>query len=148
MLATLQQPSTRRAPNSPRGTRTARAATARRISRKERARYVSLARFCSGLAVALLLVMTYVQLTARLTGLNYAVARAQRERATLLAESGRLDDRLAVLRSDDRLAAVAGRLGMREPQQFAVVALRVPVRPHERSHVAFLAGLASIFGAK
>ena len=38
----------------------------------------------------------------------------------------RLDDRIAALRSDERLAALAARLGMREPQRFAVVRLAAP----------------------
>jgi len=133
---------------APKRTRTARGATQRRITRKDRARYIGLFRFCALLAVALSLVMIYVMLTAQLTSLNYAVGRAQRERSALLAETARLDDRLAVLRSDDRLAMVAGRLQMQDPDQFAIVTLPVPVQQRDRSHLAFLAGLASIFGAK
>jgi hypothetical protein len=129
--------------------RTAKRATQRRISRKDRARYIGLVRFCACLGVALSLVMVYVMLTARLTSLNYAVARAQHERVSLQAETARLDDRLAALRSDDRLAAVAGRLHMHDPQQFAIVTL--PPAAHtgdDRTHLALLAGLASLFGAK
>jgi cell division protein FtsL len=92
--------------------------------------------------------MLYVTLTARLTSLNYAVARAERERAQLQAETGRLDDQLAALRSDDRLARVAAQLHMSDAQQFAVVTLAPPVRHEDRSHLAFLSGLASLFGAK
>jgi cell division protein FtsB len=128
--------------------RTAKEATQRRISRKERARYAGLLRFCAALAVGLSVVMLYVMLTARLTSLNYAVAKAERERATLQAETARLDDRLAALRSDDRLAAVAAKLHMQDPQQFAVVSLPPPARPVDRSHLAFLSGLANFFGAK
>ena len=128
--------------------RSAKQAAQRRISRKDRARYVGLARFCAVLAVSLALVMLYVMLTARLTGLNYAVAKAQRERIELQAETARLDDRLAALRSDDHLANVAARLHMQDPQQFAIVALPPPARAPDRSHIALLAGLASLFGAK
>ena len=133
---------------APKRVRTVRNATQRRISRKDRAGYIGLLRFCGVLAVALCLLMIYVMLTAQLTSLNYAVGRAQRERAALLAEDARLDDRLALLSSDDRLAALATRLQMQDPQRFAIVALPPPVRSPDRSHVAFLAGLASIFGAK
>jgi uncharacterized membrane protein YgcG len=132
----------------PRNVRTAKHATQRRISRKERARYIGLVRFCGVLAVALSLVMIYVMLTARLTSLNYSMAKAQRERVALLAETARLDDRLAALRSDDRLAALAARMHMQDPQQFAVVTLPAPARSEDRAHLAFLAGLASLFGAK
>lgn len=131
-----------------RNARTAKNATHRRISRKERARYIGLVRFCGVLAVSLALVMLYVMLTARMTSLNYSVAKAQRERASLQAETARLDDRLAALRSDDRLAGVAARLGMQDPQQFAIVALPSPARLPDRSRLALLAGLASLFGAK
>jgi hypothetical protein len=92
--------------------------------------------------------MLYVTLTARLTSLNYAVARAERERAQLQAETARLDDRVAALRSDDRLARVAAQLHMSDPQQFALVTLPPPVTHQDRSHLAFLADLANLFGAK
>jgi hypothetical protein len=92
--------------------------------------------------------MAYVTLTARLTSLNYAVARAERERAQLQAETAHLDDRIAALRSDDRLARVAAQLHMGDPQQFALVTLPAPARPEDRSHLAFLSGLANFFGAK
>lgn len=128
--------------------RTAKQATQRRISRKERARYAGLLRFCAGLVAVLCLVMLYVMLTARLTGLNYAMAKAQRDRAELSAETARLDDRLAGLRSDDRLAGVAARLHLQDPIQFAIVTLPAPVQRHDRAHVALLSGLASLFGEK
>jgi cell division protein FtsL len=92
-------------------------------------------------------VMAYVTLTARLTSLNYAYAKAQRERATLQAETARLDDQLAALKSDDRLARVAAKLHMQDPAQFAMVSLPAPV-PQAPSRLAFFAGLAGLFGAK
>src|SRR5579884_1483289 len=111
--------------------RTARQATQRRVSRKARARYSSLLQFCGILAVTLFGVMLYVTLTARLTSLNYAVAKAQLERTKLQAETARLDDRLAQLRSDDRLAHVAASLHMQDPQQFAIVQLPAPVHEED-----------------
>jgi hypothetical protein len=128
--------------------RTAKHATQRRVSRAARARYSALLRFCAVLAVGLTLVMAYVTLTARLTSLNYAVAKAQHERTELQMETARLDDKLAALRSDDRLAHVAAQLHMRDPQQFAIVNLPAPEHPVDRSRLAFLAGLASLFRAK
>ena len=95
--------------------------------------------------VGLCAVMFYVMLTARLTSLNFAVARAERTRASLQAETARLDDRMAALRSDDRLLRIATQLQMREPQQFALVSLP-PAQP-QRSRL-FLSSLASWFGAK
>lgn len=144
MLAQPRQQSQPRIKN----VRTAKQATQRRISRKERARYVQLARFCGVLAVSLCLVMVYVMLTARLTSLNYTAAKAQHERATLAAQTARLDDQIAALRSDDRLASVAARLHMQYPQQLSVVTLPRPVRHEDRSHLALLSGLTTLFGAK
>lgn len=128
--------------------RTAKQATQRRVSRKERARYSSLFGFCSVLAVGLTLAMLYVTLTAKLTSLNYAFAKAERDRAALQAQSARLDDRLASLTSDDRLARLAVRLHMSDPQQFGVVTLPPPVQRQDVSHLAFLSGLASLLHAK
>jgi hypothetical protein len=92
--------------------------------------------------------MLYVMLTARLTSLNYAVAKAKLERSELQAQTARLDDQLAALRSDDRLAWVAARLHMQDPTQFAMVQLPAPVREEAPSRLAFFAGLAGIFRAK
>jgi len=128
--------------------RTARQATQRRVSRKARARYSSLLQFCACLAVTLCGVMLYVMLTARLTSLNYAVAKEQHERTTLQAETARLDDRLAALKSDDRLARVAASLHMQDPTQFAMISLPQAVHREAPSRLAFFAGLAGLFGAK
>lgn len=92
--------------------------------------------------------MLYVTLTAHLTSLNYAVAKAERQRADLQAETARLDDELAALRSDDRLARLAARLHMTDPQEFAVISLPVPVRHEDDAHLAFLSGLASLLHAR
>jgi hypothetical protein len=128
--------------------RTAKHATERRVKRKARARNAPVMQFCAALCAGLCLLMLYVMLTARLTSLNYAVARAQRERAQLQGEVARLDDRLATLRSDERLGAIAVKLHMHEPQTFAMVTLPHEATTHERSRLAFLAGIAGIFGSK
>ena len=129
--------------------RTAKQATQRRRSRKARARYSMLLTFCAILAAVLSGAMLCVTLTARLTSLNYAVARAERERATLAAQNARLDDELARLQSADRLARVAQRLHMGDPQQFALVVLPRPaVRRENGARLAFLAGLAGLLHAK
>lgn len=128
--------------------RTARNATQRRVSRAARARYSSLLQFCAVLAVVLCGVMLYVTLTARLTSLNYAVAKAQEEKTDLQSQTARLDDQLAALRSDDRLARVAAKLHMKDPQQFAMVSLPAPAHEQAPSRLAFFAGLAGLFGVK
>ena len=106
-----------------------------------------MSRFCIILAGVLTLVMVYVMLMAHLTSMNYALARAERERNALQAQSMRLDDRLARLRSDDRLAAIAAKLGMRDPQQFALVKLPPPVAERDRSHIALFTSVAGWLGA-
>ena len=128
--------------------RSAKEATQRRVSRAARARYAALLRFCFGLALALGCFLLYVTLTARITSLNYAIGRAERERLTLQAQTNRLDDEIAQLRSDERLARVAEQLHMQEPQQFAIVLLPPPAAKRDRSHLAFLSGLTTLFGVK
>lgn len=127
--------------------RSARAATHRRIVKKSKARYTGIWRTTIALGCMLTLLMGYVVLTSNLTGLSYAVAKAQRDRESLLEETMRLDDRIAALRSDDRLATMAARLGMREPQQFAVVHVRAPqvAATNGQSHLAVLPSLAGFF---
>lgn len=146
--ATLRQPARDTAAPEKVRVRTARNATQRRVSRAARAKYSALLQFCAVLGVLLFGVMLYVTLTARLTSLNYAVAKAQRERTALQAETARLDDQLAALKSDDRLARVAATLHMQDPTQFAMVSLPAPVHEPSPSRLAFFAGLAGLFGAK
>ena len=95
--------------------RAVRAATQRRKARKARARYVGITRTLAVLTAVMMLLMSYVVLTSSLTGLSYAVAKAQAGREALQEETMRLDDRIAALRSDDRLSQLAARLGMTEP---------------------------------
>lgn len=98
--------------------------------------------------ITLVGVMAYVTLTARLTSLNYAVAKAQHERTALQTDTARLDDQLAALKSDDRLARVAAKLHMQDPAQFAMVQLPAAAHAEHPSRLAFFAGLAGLFGAK
>jgi hypothetical protein len=125
--------------------RSARTATHRRKVRSSRARYASIGRVCVGLSAVLSLLMTYVVLTSSLTGLSYAVAHAQHQREALQEETIRLDDRLAEMRSDDRLAGIAAKLGMRDPQQFAMVHISVPRVADSRTHFTMLSSLAGLF---
>jgi hypothetical protein len=125
-----------------RNPRVARAATQRRILHKSRARYSNITRVSAAIGGLLFLFMIYVLLTSTLTGLSYAVAKAEHQRESVLEETMRLDDGIAALRSDDRLSALAVRLKMDEPQRFAVIRLsRPPVVP-DRPHVAVLSSLA------
>ncbi|MDQ2680347.1 MAG: hypothetical protein M3Y21_04910 [Candidatus Eremiobacteraeota bacterium] len=103
--------------------RTAKAATQRRQTHSARMRYAGLAKFSIALIGVAALMMIYVMLVSNLTSLNYSVAKADHERSVLQAQTARLDDQLGKLRSDDRLAAIAAQLGMRDPAQFAIVTL-------------------------
>src|SRR5947209_1404093 len=118
--------------------RTAKHATAQRVSRKQRERYRTLLQFSAGLVFAVIGFMLYLDLNANLTRLNYAYVKAERERASLQGQTARLDEQLAALRSDDRLAAIAAQLHMQDGQQFAIVAMPVPAAPARRTHVALL----------
>jgi len=128
--------------------RTAKNATQKRRAHAVRSRYATIWRFSVALAVGLILVMTYLMLTANVTSLNYAVARAERERAGLQSETMRLDDRLAQLRSDSRLARIAAKLNMRDPQQFALVKMPVRRPQSDDRHIALLSAISGWFGAK
>ncbi len=122
--------------------RTVRAATARRIVRASRARYATVGRVFVGLICALAFLMGYVVLTSSLTGMSYAIARAQVKREALQEETIRLDDQIAALRSDARLAEIAARLGMRDPQRFAMIRTEVPRIARTGSHFPVLSSLA------
>jgi hypothetical protein len=125
--------------------RVARAATERRTVRKSRARYTDVWRAARVIGVLLIAFMSYVVLMSSLTGLSYAVASAERQREAVQMESMRLDDKINALQSDERLSIIAARLGMRDPERFAVV--RVPQQhpENDRSHVAVLSSLAGMF---
>ena len=125
--------------------RSTRAATQRRFVRKSRARYAGIARVFTTLSCVLFLLMTYVLLTSSLTGLSYAVATARAQREALQEETMRLDDRIAALRSDDRLATLAARLGMRDPQEFAVVRIAAPKIARAQPRFPVLSSLAGFF---
>jgi cell division protein FtsL len=112
------------------------------MGRTSRARYTTLVRMLAVLLCILALLMGYVVLTSSRTGLSYAVARAAAQREALQEETMRLDDRIAALRSDDRLAELAARLGMRPPQRFAVVREDEPRIARAGSHFRLLSSLA------
>ena len=122
--------------------RTIAAATQRRRGRTARARGALLARVCVATLAVMTLLMGYVVLTSTFTGLSYAVARNAATREALQEESIRLDDRIAALRSDARLADIAARMGMREPERFAVVRVQMPRVARASSRIPILSSLA------
>jgi cell division protein FtsL len=114
---------------------------ARRRARRTRLRgYGMLARITLVVAVVLAPIMTYVLMMGNLTALNYALAQANAQKLALQEETMRLDDRIAALKSRDRLADVATRLHMHDPQTYAVVDLQRPAPPPPTG-IAFLGSL-------
>lgn len=116
-----------------------RIATRRRVRLAQRRASVALLRVGGCAAAIVVPLMLYVMLTANLTSMNYALAHAQTEKAALLALTMRQDDRIARLESRGRLAAIAARLNMHDPQAYAVVTLPAPsVAPPAATGVAML----------
>lgn len=106
-----------------RNQRTARAAAQSRYVKTTRAAYGGLVKTGAVLGLALIALLGYVMLTSSMTSLSYADAKAHHERDVLQQETSRLDDQIAAMRSDERLASMARKLGMKEPQTFALVRL-------------------------
>ncbi len=128
--------------------RKAKYAAERRRREAVRNRYGGLMRFCGVLAIVVTFVMLYVMLIAHLTGLSYALGRAQERRTALEMQTARLDDRIAALQSDDRLARIAASLHMREPEQIDVVFLPARRHPAPQNHLAFLSTLTALLRVK
>lgn len=124
--------------------RTARNATQKRIVKTHRARYGALVRVGAVLTLVLTGLMAYVMLTSNVTSLTYSVAKVHQDRDRLLAQTARLDDRIATARSQERLAAMAQKLHMTDPQLFAVV--RLPADRGSGSHFAVIDSIAGWFG--
>jgi hypothetical protein len=133
----IAQPAFARRTPSPRAVRHA---TQRRIARGSRKRYAPISQVFVWLGWGLFFLMAYVMLTANLTRMTYAVGKVQHQRSILKEQTGRLDDRLSALRSEERLSAAAAKLGMRDPSLFAVVHV-APAPYQDRSHVALLSTL-------
>lgn len=110
----------------------------RRKRRARRAVHPPLA-LALGLAVLLSVpLLGYVMLTANVTAQSFALARAERERDGLVEQTQRLDDRIARLKSPERLANLAAALKLHDPHVYAVVALPKPRPTAAPSGFAFL----------
>jgi len=104
------------------GTRAGRSAVERRRVRGRRRRYARFVRTLAAVGIVTLGVCLYLALLANVTRMNYDLMKVEATKARLVADSGRLDDRIASLESRERLANLALRLGMREPQTFIAIA--------------------------
>ena len=82
--------------------------------------------------------LAYVGLTAGVTAQSFALARAERDREALVEETQRLDDRIARLRSPERLANIAAALKLHDPHVYAVVTLPRAKPAEPPAHFAFL----------
>jgi hypothetical protein len=90
------------------------------------------------LALAVLVpLLAYVTLTANVTSLSFAIVRAERERTALANDAQRRDDKIAILQSPDRLAALAGKLRLHDPHVYAVVRIPEPKAQPRPTGLAF-----------
>jgi transposase len=128
-----------------RNPRSARTATQTRIVKNTRARYDSIVRIVACIVLTLVGVMTYLGLHSNATSLSYQLAKAQHRRDALQEQTARLDDRIAQMTSEERLAAIAAKLHMRDAQTFAVVRIEPP--PVVASRFPVLDSIAAWFGA-
>jgi cell division protein FtsL len=116
----------------------ARDAARRRGRRRRLQGYTMLARIAISFAVVLVPVMIYVLLMGNLTALNYSLAHVTQQKSALVEETMRLDDRIAQLQSRERLADLANRLHMHDPNEYAVVDVPGPVVAPPSNGIAFL----------
>ncbi|HEX3550327.1 MAG TPA: hypothetical protein VHT53_08130 [Candidatus Elarobacter sp.] len=115
----------------------ARHATRRRARRTRRRLNRPVFVVLSLAVIAMVMMLTYVQLTAAVTATTYRLAQAHRERAALMAESLQNDETIAQLQSPERLAALAARLKMHDPHVYALVRVPEPKAQPKPSGLAF-----------
>jgi hypothetical protein len=90
------------------------------------------------LALAVLVpLLAYVTLTANVTSLSFAIVRAERERTALTNDAQRRDNKIAILQSPERLAALAGKLRLHDPHVYAVVRIPEPKAQPRPTGLAF-----------
>jgi hypothetical protein len=133
------------------GSRAARNASAVRRARNRRLRYRSIGRIVAGLCALTCFVLLYLALVANVTRLQYEIGRAQRDRARLVEQTQRSEDEIALLESRDRLEQLAARLGMRDPEAYAIVVIpqrRRRAAPPVRGVAALFPMVQSIMGVK
>lgn len=129
-----------------RNPRSAKGATQTRMVRSNRARYIGLVRVGAVVSVVLVTLLAYVWLTSNVTSMTYAVASAHERREALLESTSRLDDQLVAMRSDERLARLAAKLGMHEPQRLSVIQMPAPKTVARESTFPVLSSIAGWFG--
>ncbi len=126
----------------PRHVERVRAATVRRVRRTRRRVHRPVFAVISLAVLLLVMALGYVTGTSNITSLNYAVSRSAHERATLIEETQRLDDRIARLKSPERLAQLATQLKMSDPHVYAVVPVPEPKAQPKAQGIAFFGWIA------
>lgn len=121
----------------PRHVERVRTATKRRVRRTRRRIHRPVFAVVTLATGVLVMLLAYVTCTSNITSLNYALSRAQHERAAVVVESARLDDRIAALESPERLAEMAARLKMNDPHVYAVVPVPEPKLQPQPHGLAF-----------
>lgn len=121
----------------PRHVERVRTATKRRVRRSRRRSHRPVFAVLTLAVLILVPLLGYVTLTANLTSLSYARSRAEHDRSTLIEESQQLDDKIAHLRSPERLAQLAAQLKMHDPHVYAVVSLPAPKVQSKATGIAF-----------
>jgi hypothetical protein len=116
-----------------------RTATRRRTRRTRRRLHAPVHAVVTLALAALLPLLGYVTLTANLTSLNDSLERAERDRAVLLGQVQRRDNRIAQLESPDQLAVFAAALHMHDPHVYAVVRVPKPKPQPQPSGLALFA---------
>jgi hypothetical protein len=112
-------------------------ATKRRARRTRRRMHRPILAIVTLVIAVFVPLLAYVALTANITSLNFALARASHERIKLLEDSQRLDDRIARLQSPERLAALATKLQLHDPHVYAVVRVPEPKAQPRPTGLAF-----------
>ncbi|GAC1310536.1 MAG: hypothetical protein NVSMB21_18600 [Vulcanimicrobiaceae bacterium] len=123
------------------GTRSGRTAAVVRRERSRTRRYASFTRIFATAGMLTFAIVFYLGLMANVTRMNYELSKTVRTETTLVDESSRLDDRIARMVTRERLALLAKRLGMREPESFARVAIPVEHPTPSTRGIAFLTWL-------
>ncbi len=127
----------RRAPRELRRIDRVRHATRRRARRTRRRLNRPVFTVLSLAVVVMVMMLTYVQLTAAVTSATYRLAQAHHERTALLADSLQNDETIAQLQSPERLAALAAKLKMHDPHVYAVVRVPEPKAQPKPTGLAF-----------
>jgi cell division protein FtsL len=129
-------------PAAPGGTRAGRAASVLRRGRSQRSRYRSVGRIAVLASIVTAALIVYLFLLANVTRMNDEASAARLQLAGLKDQVRRSDDEIARLSSRERLAALADRLGMKEPAAYRVVRLPKPEVARSPDHISLLSSIA------